>query len=306
MNALYRRRQEWESFRLYQPPGSHQSAEVLHQLLLQLWARTKRGWWSPASQRPAVALLRAIRAAPGQVDRIWSVPRALASFVRQELTEAYRPGAPEPFSPETTTPGRHTAGAVLRLAKPACFGLAPFRGALGRDLAAALEGLQPSEAVTLQLLLIPVRDGEWKPTAHAAFRKATQLQADGSTVTQVAARWSDDMLAPLDDFLGLSKGAHTTMRRDVADAVERAMVKEAPSKLKDHAFEVVSRIVATAPIKARAVSLVHAVSAQFAGIDDANQVIARRAWAPRRLWRLVQKRWPTGRGALGPALSWPH
>lgn len=296
MNPLYRRRQDWSSYRVYVPPGAQQSAEILRRFLLWLWARGKRGWWYRlAHGQPYFAF--EVRAVPGQVEHLWSAPRELGAFLRHELAEAYRPGNPEGVESKSATDCRFTAGAVLRLSKPACFSLST-RCSIGSDLVAALGGLQPGEQVTLQFLLIPLRDGAWKPAAHAEFRRAAQLEADGSTVTNMAGRWADDILGPVDEALGLGRRAHATMRRDTADAVERAQIKEAPIRLKDHAFEITARVVAESPPKGRAVALVHAVTAQFAALDDSNQVHPRRAWHPERLKRLVQARWPTGTGDI--------
>lgn len=293
MNSSDRRRRwsrDWRNFRIYTPPDGGQGPAALHQFLLQLWSRTLSGGWSRFWYGQPWLTFE-IRATPTEVQHVWAAPRKVAAFLEQELA-AYRPGEPEPIELDPLPVGKHTAGTVLRLQKPPCFGLADRQ--IARDLLDAFKGLQPGETALLQLLLIPLRDGPWRKEAHKEFRKAAQLNADGSeTWEQFNDIWAD-VFGKVSDLMGLPRN---TMKKDRADPIERAQLKDAPQNLQDHAFEVVARVVTTAPTSARAGSLVQNIKAQFASLDKGNRVIPQRVWLPGRLRRLAAERWPTGEGS---------
>jgi|GEM_PF-6319348 len=286
-------KEDWTTFRLYVPPGTEQAGDAMHHLMMQLWARTCRGWWSRmVDGQPRLAF--EVRAAGGRVDHNWAVPRALAAFVRQELAEAYRPGEPVPVDAATESMTEFSAGATLRLARPACFGLADRP--IGQQLVTALQDLQPSETVLLQFMLSALQDGEWRPEAHRAFREASQHGEGQGPIFDAVNGAISSLFDQVNGAAGTQRSS--PMRQARADAVERAALREAPAKLQDHGFKVVGRVLTAAPTQARAVSLVHTVTSQFAVLDGANQVGAHRAWRPRRLWDLALKREPAGTGSV--------
>lgn len=280
-------RQEWSTYRIYAPAGAGQSAEALHRLLLQLWARTRRRWWSRLIDgQPRVAF--EIRALPGRVEHVWAVPQSLGAFIRPQLVETYAPGEPEAAELDPLPTGTHAAAASIRIERPACYALADR--SVGPHLMGALDGLQPGEAALVQFLLSPLQDGEWRPAAHRAFQEADGRRPDGSALADAV----NSALGSLFDQVNGAAGAARTpaYRPSRPDAVERRALREAPAKLQDHAWRVTGRVLTTAPTQARAVSLVHSITSQFAVLDAANQLSYRRAWMPGRAWQAAADRRP--------------
>lgn len=296
MNRLLVRRhwrEHWEAYRIYTPAGGVQDPADLQELLTVLWGRARRSWWSRLWYgQPWLSY--EVRADAGGIQHVWSAPEPLAAFLRDNLS-VYRPGVAERVDLSPLPPAEHVAGAVLRMKRPACYALADRQ--VGGALDRALKNLQPTESAILQFLLIPRHDSEWRKLAHEDFRRAASLEPGGPGGSSFGERIFDAVNESIYSALGSEppQSASSARQRSM-DAVERRQLKETPAKLQDHGFEVVGRALASSPVKPRAHSVLQALLAQLAVLDDANQVGHERLrpGASRRLWGLATQRLPTG------------
>ncbi|HWI50747.1 MAG TPA: hypothetical protein VNT01_01230 [Symbiobacteriaceae bacterium] len=287
----------WQTYRIYTPEGGLQRTEALQELLTVLWGRSLRSWWSRIREgQPWLSY--EVRAESGNVQHLWGAPRPLGTFLRDSLT-LYRPSDVVKVDLEPLPVAEHVAGVALRMKRPACYTLAerPIGAAIDR----ALRNLQPTETALIQFLLIPRHDAEWHQQAHEAFRRAASHGRNDTTglADRVFDGVNEAILSMMGSAPASGGGARPQQR---IDAVERHQLREAPAKLKDHGWEVVARVLTSAPAKPRAHSLIQAIVASFSLLDDSNQVEHQRfrAGSARRLWQVAQQRLPTG----GPGSTW--
>lgn len=299
MNPLLMRRQwaeHWQTYRVYTPEGGLQRPEAMHELLTVLWGRSLRSWWSRIMDGQPW-LTYEVRAETGNVQHLWGAPRALGAFVRDSLA-LYRPAVVEKVDLEPLPVAGHVAGALLRMKRPSCYALADRQ--IGGAIDRAVNNLQPTETALIQYLLIPRHDAEWRQQAHEEFRRASAIgQTSGAGMPE---RIFDGVNEVLLGAMRSSPATGGSPRPQRLDAVERHQLREAPAKLKDHGWEVIGRVLTSAPVKARAHAILQAVMAQYSLLDDSNQVEHHRLrdTAARRLWHLAQRRLPAG----GPGSTW--
>ncbi|HYF93981.1 MAG TPA: hypothetical protein VD969_17335 [Symbiobacteriaceae bacterium] len=297
MNRLFLRRrwaEHWQTYRIYPPVGGVQAPDSLQELLTVLWGRSLRSWWRRIREgQPWLAY--EVWAEAGGIQHLWGSPGALGAFLRDSLA-AYRPGVVELANPVPVTLAEHVAGAVLRMKRPACYALTdrPVGAALER----ALSNLQPTETALIQFLLVPKHDAEWRHQAHEDFRRAELGHSGTVSNSSLAERLFDTINDSLHGAMGSVPPAPQNQPARI-DAVERRHLKEAPAKLQDHAWEVNSRVVTSAPTKPRAHSILQSVLAQWRLLDGANQLGHRQLGksASLRLWSVVQQRSPSGMGS---------
>lgn len=284
----------WRVIRLHVPVGARYSETGLVALLTGLAGKLRR---SPLSAllygQPRVAL--EVRADAAGTGYHWIVPADEAKYVGQ-LLRTCLPGigfeeVPD-YLAQAPAPEAALAATEIRLQRPSAYPIADFTPQFAQTLLGVLDGNRGQGEITVQVLLRPARDSEWKDAAHRELLKAEGK--DPGRGGDVFDTVNSTITAVFDSV----SGAKPTQaaKPPTPSRLDRLATRDTPAKLLRPGFDVQIRVMATAATRPEAASLAARVAALFAALDGANRCIAK----PYGLFPKPQSVWSRWSQRLGP------
>lgn len=295
----HQRRMPWRTVRLYVPQTVQVQPDDLKALLAAIWGKLRR---SPLSAllygQPRLAC--EIRADATGTCYYWAVPATELGYLRH-LVASCLPGVicEEADDPMVAGPsaGKPLAVRTVMLGRPAAYPIAEFQRQFPVMLGGLLDGLRARGEVTVQVLLRPARDSEWKPAARAELLRSEGKAPRGGRFTETV----NSAIGGLFDAASGRTVANSSPQL-VTSRLERTATRDTPAKLLTSGFDVQLRIMAMADGKEGAESLAAQTSAIFAGLNGANHLVPRAPGlftAPGGLWReWAQRRGPVHAGQM--------
>lgn len=271
----------------YLPPGAARSDQV-KAFWTTAWAKLSRSWWwRLTSGTPRISC--ELWASPAGVKQVLLVPRSDAVFIKDLLAHTYQnleivDLLPEQDALATWAPekGRPVAATTISLGRHFAWTLDDKAAGVGETVQRVLNKLQEHEQVFIQMLLRPVPDSHWKGKAHQLLREAEEGQPQATDwrgqIANAIDRGLHEAANGVDRALGVKSSPNKAAVKAPAsrlDRFQREQLKAIPDKLGSHAFELVMRIVATAPRRDRAHALVHNVGAVLTQLGDTNYLKAK-------------------------------
>jgi hypothetical protein len=313
LELWHQRRQArmWRVVRLQLPADYRPDSEALKGLATALWGKLGRS--------PFLALLygqprAAIEVRADSDGTYWHlvVPADETKFLGQ-LIGTYLPGAGyeevDDYLRAPIPKGRAMAATEIRLARHAAYPIAEFTPTFPSALLGVLDGCRDQGEITVQVLLRPARDREWKREARVELLKAEGKLPEGASGNTVFDAVNGAVIGMFDAVGGAPGRQEAAPTRVQTSRLERAATRDTPAKLLAPGFDAQIRVMAVARNRREAASLAARTAALFAQLNGNNNLIDRPLrWfpSPKGVWQNWARRYGPSRVHAGAAILTPE